>query len=83
MKLLFDKQGMSLRNQASLRRRNVDSPTQPEGSNDSGTVICYVIERLIYEEDIEDDEWCRDVAGKFRGRMIELFHKAIKAALSA
>lgn len=81
LKLHCDMVGMPMRTRPSVRRRYLDSPRQPEGSADSGPVTCYVIERLMSQEEIEED-WSADVAGKFRARMVELFYQAIKKVLA-
>lgn len=60
----------------------MDSPRQAAGSSDSGPITCYMVERLMSAEEIENEEWSVDVAGEYRARIASLLHEAIHKALA-
>lgn len=60
-----------------------NTPIQPRGSLDCGPVVCYLIERLLWEKEIEAGNWSVALAGEYRAHMAETFHEAIVGKCSS
>lgn len=66
-----------LRSRPSKINRYMQNPYLPDSPWDSGTIVCYVVERLMWGDSLETGMWSTRVAGKFRAHMASSFHEAI------